>query len=66
MSRRVLKVVAFSATVIFVGCGDQKAAIPTKLDQPLPTVVGSDGSGTPGPKKIEGVNKKGPPGTAVD
>ncbi|AMV27988.1 hypothetical protein VT84_26525 [Gemmata sp. SH-PL17] len=65
MRQCVLKIACFFVPVVLVvGCEKKEAALPTKLDQPLPKVAGSDG----GPKTTPGAGgKKAPtPGAASD
>jgi hypothetical protein len=46
MRRIVLNAVAlFAAVALVIGCESEKAKIPTKLDQPLPTVAPVAGGG---------------------
>jgi len=71
MHRRVRKVLALVAPVVFVvGCSDKKTETPTNLSQPLPKAVGSGGQ-TPDPGKgtlpESGKGKKASqPGAAAD
>jgi len=72
MRRTVLNAVALLAAVILViGCDQGKATIPSKLDQPLPTVAGTAGGGgeAAGKNKVGAAaakNKNPQPSTKVD
>lgn len=61
MPRHMRTIVLFLAVMILVGCGKKEAAIPTKLDQPIPKVAGSGGQG--GEEKK---NKNAQPNKAAD
>ncbi len=62
MRRTVLNAVAILAAVtLVIGC-DQKTKIPTKLDQPIPTVAAPAGGGGGAAAK----NKTVQPSTKVD
>jgi hypothetical protein len=71
MLRTVLNAVALlAAFVLVIGCDDRKAKIPTKMDQPLPTVAApAGGGGDAGGKKVGAAaakNKNPQPNAKVD
>jgi hypothetical protein len=65
MRRTVLNAVALLAAVaLVIGCDSGKGTVPSKLDQPIPTVAP-----TAGGEKVGGAtakNKNVPPNTKVD
>jgi len=73
MPRTVLNAVAFlAAAALVIGCGDEKAKIPTKLDQPIPKVAtpaGGGGGEAAGKNKVGAAaakTKNAQPNTKVD
>jgi hypothetical protein len=71
MRRTVLNAVALLAAVaLVIGCGDEKAKIPSKLDQPIPTVAAPAGGGGEAAAKNKvgaaAAKKIVPPNTKVD
>jgi hypothetical protein len=71
MRRTVLNAAALLAAVaLVIGCGDEKAKVPTKLDQPIPKVAApAGGGGEAAPKNRVGAaatKKPAQPNTKVD
>ncbi len=69
MLRTVLNAIALLAVVALVtGCGEEKAKIPTKLDQPIPTVAPPAGGGgeAAGKNKVGAAKKPTQPSSKVD
>lgn len=71
MRRTVLNAVALLAAVaLVIGCGQETAKIPTKLDQSLPTVAGTAGGGgdAAGKNKVgaAAAKKNAPPSNKID
>jgi hypothetical protein len=65
MRRSVRNILGFFAPVLLVvGCREEKAAIPTKLDQPLPKVAGT--AGGPPEQAAGDINKNVQPSKAAD
>ena len=60
IARVALTLVLAAVVGGLVGCGDNKVAVPTKLDQPLPTLASSGGGGKKADKKPDapGPNQK--------